>query len=226
MISADDCDTVVDSIAVDRQTIHVIASAGDRQKYIRFDGQLKEGVYYFMSSDVSAGSTIVLSNIGSYPIIGHSTGIDAMASDRKFHSLLSSDYPVRAICPDNSSGFFYASQYQSGESYVNTIMHSLQDTHFTPVTISSASSNIKLLQDNKNPDTFAVMTNEAITLFTYKNNLTSRHDYTASELGGLPAGITAAEVSGYDGNSGSSGCNAMGMGMAILCITILMIRRD
>ena len=226
VISADGYDTVVNSIAVGSQTIHVIASAGERQRYIRFDGQLAGGVDYFLSSDVSAGASVILSTSSNNPVIGHSLGIDAMSSNNTFYSVLSSDYPVKAMCADNSNGVFYATQYQSGESYVNTIMHSLENTQFTPVTITSSSSNIKLLQDNKNPDTFAVMTNEAITLFTYKNNLTSRHDYTASELGGLPAGITAAEVSGYDGNSGSSGCNAMGMGLVALGLAMLMIRRD
>ena len=223
VISADGHDTEIDSIAVDAQTIHVIASAGERQRYIRFDGQLKEGVDYFVSADVSAGSTVVLSNSSSYPVIAHSTGIDAMAGNSKFYSLLSSDYPVKAMCRDNSNGFFYATQYQSGESYVNTIMHSLQDTQFTAATITSASSNIKLLRDNKNSDTFAVMTDEAITLFTYSNGRTSRRDYTASTLGGTPSGIAAATVSGYDKDSNSSGCNAFStMGLAILCITILM----
>lgn len=225
VISADGYDTEIDSIAVDSQTIHVIASAGERQRYIRFDGQLKEGVNYFMSSDVSAGSTVVLSNSGNYPVVAHSTGIDAMTSNHEFYNLLSSDYPVKAMCRDNSNGIFYATQYKNGESYVNTIMHSPQNTQFTPATITSASSNIKLLRDNKNSDTFAVMTDEGITLFTYRNGSTTRHDYTASELGGTPSGISAATVSGYDKNSNSSGCNAMGMGLVALGLAMLMIRR-
>ena len=225
VISADGYDTVVDDIAVGTQTIHAIASAGERQRYIRFDGQLKEGVDYFMSSDVSAGASVILSMSSNIPVIGHNLGVDTINSSYKFYRLLSSDYPVRAMCPDNSNGFFYATQYQNGESYVNTIMHSSQNTQFTPATITSSSSNIKMLRDNKRSDTFAVMTDEGITIFTYSNGRTTRHEYAASALGGTPSGISAATVSGYDKDSNSSGCNAMGMGLVALFITILTRRK-
>ena len=225
LISADDKATTVDSIAVDSQTIHVIASAGERKRYIRFDGQLKTGVYYFMSSDISAGSSVVLNTDDNVPVIGHNSGVDAMASDRKFYSIISSDAPVKAMCLDNSKGFFYATQYQSGNGYVNTIMHSSNSTQFTPATITSSSSNIKMLRDNSRKDTFAVMTDEGITFFTYTSSGTSRHEYTASSLGGTPSGIAAAKVSGYDGSSSSSGCNASGFGIIFLAFAMLMKRK-
>lgn len=224
VISADGYDTEIDSISVGAQTIHVIASAGGKQRYIRFDGQLKEGVNYFISSDVSEGASVVLSTSNSIPVIGHSTGIDAMDNSRKFYRLISSDYPVKAMCPDNSNGFFYATQYQDGGSYVNTIMHSAQGTQFTPITATSASSNIKLLRDNKNPETFAVMTDESVIICTYKDWKTSTREYPASALGGTLSGIASATVSGYDGNSSSSGCNVAGMGLVALGIMLLTRR--
>ena len=223
VISSDGYATEIKDIIVGTQTIHVIASAGESLRYIRFDGQLKNGVNYFLSSDINAGSSVIQVR-GDIPLIGHNFGIDAMNYDRKFYRLLSSDNPVKAICQDSGNGYFYAEQYQSGDKYVNTIMHSVEDSQFTPATIEAASANIKMLRDNNNTDTFAVMTNEGITLFTYSNNQTSRHEYKSSSLGGTPAGLVAATVSGYDGYSSSNGCNASGMGIIILGLAMLMRR--
>ena len=224
VISSDGYAAEVKDIAVGTQTIHAIVTAGQRHGYIRFDGQLKSGVNYFLSSDIEDGSSVI-QVIGDVPLIGNNFGVDTINSEKKFYCLLSSDNPVRAMCHDSGNGYFYATQYQSGDKYVNTIKHSVSDSQFTPATVEAASANIKMLRDNNNTDTFAVMTDEGITLFTYSNSQTSRHEYKSSSLGGTPAGLAAATVSGYNGNSNSSGCNASGMGIIILGLAMLMRRK-
>ena len=225
VISSDGVSTKVNDIAVGKQSIHVIASAGERQKYIRFDGQLKSGVNYFLSRDISAGASVVEVN-GDVPLIGHNFGIEALNDNsNRLYRLLSSDNPVKAICSDGDKGYFYATQYQSGNKYVNTIMHLANNSFFTPFTIEAASGGIKMLRDSKNSETLAVMTDGGITFFAYKNGRTSRHDLTSETLGGTPAYITASTVSGYNGNSSSSGCNASGLGIIILGLAMLIRRK-
>lgn len=226
VVSADGYDTDIDSIAVGTQTIHVIASAGILKRYIRFDGQLRDGVNLFKSADVPSGASIVLSTSTNVPLVGHDYGIDTMDTREKFYRLISTDYPVVAMCPDSSSGFFFATQYQSGDKYIDTVYHASQGTAFDPYTSESSSPNIKMMRDNNDTATFAVMTDEGIALFTYKDYLTTLREYSASELGGTPAGIAAATVSGYNGNSGSSGCNASGLGLVMIAgIAMFLVRR-
>lgn len=226
IISNDTYSTEVVDIAVDTQLIHVIASSGEAVRYIRFDGQLDDTRRIFMSRDVSTGASSLLNTVNSYPVVGHSLGIDTMSSNGKaFYRVISTDYPVKAMCPDESSGLFYATQYQDGSEYVNTINHAANSTNFTPVTIRSSSTNIKLIRDNSHLEIFAAMTDEGITVITYKDGKTSKRSFTSSELGGKVAGIVAASVSGYDWTSSSSGCDASGFGLMMIAAVMFMMRR-
>ena len=224
VISRDGYDTETECLAVDSSLIHVVASSGERQKYMRFEGQLKTGVSSFLSADTSAGASAMMTTSNNWPIIGHSSGIDVMRSDKKFYRTISTDYPVKAMCTDSSGNLFYSTQYQDGDNYVNTISLFVLGTEFTPVTITSTSPNFRLLRDNSHKDTFAAMTDEGIRFITFQNGRTLIREYTASELGGTPVGIAAATVSGYNANSSSSGCNS-GIGLVISALIFCMMRR-
>lgn len=226
VISQDGYTTEICSLAVDTSLIHVLAKAGDKTKYMRFDGQLKkEGVSAFLSADVSAGASLVLSTTNNL-LVCHSSGIDRLERNGKFNRVLSTDYPVKAICKDANDGFFYAEQSQDGGKYTNMIYHSQENSLFTTMSIESSSPNIKLLRDNSQNDTFAVMTDEAITIFTFKNGVTATWDFSASSLGGTPGGIVTASVSGYDANKrGSSGCNSVCTWLVMLAVIPFVMKR-
>ncbi len=226
VISNDNYDTEILALTADSSLIHVLASAGNRQKYMRFDGQLKTRVDYFMSADMSAGASAMYTTSNGYPIIGHSEGIDMMNSSSKFYHLFSTDHPVKAICADeNGGGFFYATQQQSGDKYINRLSHFSQKDDSLGVTIESATPEIKLLRDNQHREAFAVVAGGKITVCTYRNGKTNVWSYSASELGGTPVGIVAAAVSGYNGNSSSSGCDSVYAGMILLMAIPLMLRK-
>lgn len=212
IMSRDGYETEICTLHVDSSTIQVLLKAGDSIKYARFDGQLKSNVKSFLSADMQPGAAVIMSTYTSRPFVGHSAGIDTMRNNGKFYQLISTDYPVKAICPDEGSGMFFAEQQTSGDKYINTIWHYLPSgtSYFTPFETESSSPNIKLLRDTSNKETFAAMTNEKIIIVTYKNGLTATREYSASALGGTPAGITTATVAGYDPNKSSSGCNSFG----------------
>ena len=223
VISADGVSTDITGLAVDAQTIHVLASAGERVEYIRFEGQLKEGTKLFISCDVESGSSALMS-ISNYAVVGHSYGIDMIDTRNRFYRALSTDYPVKALCTDENGRLYCSTQYYDGEKYVNTVKHLAEGTKFPDTVIESSSPNIKLIRDNDHKESFAAMTDEKIVIFTYKNNAASSREYSSSELGGTPAGIASATVSGYNGSASSSGCDVSGLGVLMIA-AMFMIRR-
>lgn len=226
VISQDGYDTEICDIAVDSLVIHVIAKAGDELRYIRFDGQLKDNVRFFKSFDVSPGASVILGASNTAAFIGHSSGIDILRRNGKSERLVSTDYPVKAMCPDESGNLFYAEQRQSGDVYVNTIRHYAEKSLFEEAEIVSSSPNIKLIRDSTRREVFAAMTDEKITVFIYTNYITNKWEFPASELEGTPAGITAAAVTGYDPkNSSSSGCSSGYAGMIMLVMIPFMLKR-
>ncbi|MBR4196907.1 MAG: hypothetical protein IKQ95_09380 [Synergistaceae bacterium] len=224
IVSRDGYSTEIEALRVD-SLIHVIASSGEKQKYARFDGQLKKNKDLFMSADLSAGASAMLTTSTAWPIIGHSSGIDAMRSDKKLYLTISTDYPVKAMCPDSGSDFFFSTQYYDGSNYVNTIMHSASRTEFTPMTITSSGQDFRLLRDNSHMETFAAMTDEGIRIISYADRRTFSREFTSSDLGGTLAGIAAASVSGYNANSSSSGCDSLYAGMILLAVIPFVMRR-
>ena len=106
VISRDGYDTETVSLAADSSYIHAIASAGERQKYMRFDGQIRTGVQVFTSADLKPGAYSMIAASSGWPIIGHSSGVDVMMSGMNVYYTISTDYPVKSICEDSSSNFF------------------------------------------------------------------------------------------------------------------------
>lgn len=226
VVSQDSYDTEIYGLTVDSSYIHVLAKAGDSTNYIRLEGQLKrEGVRAFLSRDVSPDTYLVISSSSNRAAVCHSSGIDLMDRSGRFQRVLSTDYPVKAICTDNdSNGFYYVEQIQNGSTYTNTIYHSVRNSSFIPITIESSSPNIKLIRDTSRNEFFAAMTDEQIMVIMYSSGTTSTWEFSASTLGGKPWGITTASVSGYNAKSSSSGCSSGGA-LILLALIPLMMRR-
>ena len=230
VVSSDNYETEINSVAVDASIVHVLAKAGDFERYIRFDGQLKkDGIKYFKSIDIAPDASVVLSTTDNLAIVGHSLGIDMLRRDGKFYRLVSTDYPVKAMCPDKSGGLFYATQTKTDNTYVNTIHHyspseARTESLLSFASIESSSPNIKLLRDTSRFEIFAAMTDERIKIFLYEDSIVSEWDFTSSDLGGNPVEITAATVSGYSASSGSSGCSSV-MGLGVIAVISFLLRK-
>ena len=227
VLSRDGYDTEICSLAVDSSIIHVLARAGSSEKYMRFDGQMSNHVGTFGSYDVSPGASVVLNTENSLAVVGHSSGIETLRRDGKFYSVISTDSPVKAMCPDDSNGIFFATQTQSGSTYTNTVqqLSSSGESLFVLETIESSSPNIKMLRDDSHHEIFAVMTDEKITVISYKDGAINTWEFTSSALGGKPAGIAAASVSGISKNSSSSGCSGGFAGLIALLIPFMLKRK-
>ncbi len=226
IISTDEYVTEIKSIVVDANTVNVLASSGGLDRYIRFDGQLKEGVTFFISRDVTSGASTLAMVNGSL-LLAHPYGIDALGSDGQFGRIISTDYPVTAMCADDNAGVYYATQQYINGQYVNTITNSANtDTvfKFQPVTLNSSSPYIQLVRDTTH-NMLAVMTAENILIYSVSNGGLMR-SFGNSELYGIPVGITATSASGYNPNSSSSGCNAsMSCAGLIFCLLMMKYKR-
>ncbi len=222
VISRDGYETGLETVVVGYDTVNAIASAGDARRYVRFDGQLKERVTYFMSADVSADASCLTIQDNTV-FLGHREGISGLNRTNKFVFVLSTDKPVEAFCNDDDRGFYYATR--SGDVF--TVSHS-QNTavskKFEPVTILSDYPYIKMIRDRTH-NTLAVMTAEEIALFDMKTGKFLR-TYGTSELGGRPVGIAAASVYGYNNSSSSSsGCNLSGAGLILMTMLYAVMKR-
>lgn len=218
--------TEIQSIAVEYSTINVLTYAGPKYKFVRFDGQLKEGVPYFMSSDVAIGASC-LCIVNNIALLGHGSGVDGLSRQNRFERIISTDYPVRAICPDDESSFYFATMHETESGYEFLVAHPSNTeltTKLAPVTLISDYPYIQLVKD-KTLNVLAVMTAEMILTFDMRTGRQSGIFDTAA-LKGQPIGIAAASVTGYSSKNGSSGCNSFGsIGLILTALTAMMFKR-
>ena len=215
ILSSDGNDTDIVSILVDDDYVHIIAGCGDDRKFVRFDGQLKEGVRYFISADVSADASCLF-KLSNTVFMGCQPGIMSLGSNGKFVQYISSDATVVSMCEDDEERFYYATKESSDQTYtftVTNIQNSSLRTKFSKREILSSYPYIKMMRD-KDKDVLAIMTGESISLFDVKTGRALRA-FSASELGGRPLGMIMSSVSGYSSSSSSSGCSGQTGGLLL-----------
>lgn len=225
--SNDNFGTSISNIAVGYNSISVLTETGEIRKLLRFDGQLKKGVSYFFSADVHP-ETSCLSIVNTVILFGHSEGVDGLNVFDQIERVLSTDYPVVALCPDEDKGFYFATLRtdSSGTGYTFLVAHSANTEEvqkLEPVTINSSLPTIKLIRDT-GFNSLAIMTAEGILIFDMKTGLQTA-GFNTTALGGQPTGIAAAAVSGSSNKSGSSGCNSLGTGLVLTALIGMMIKR-
>ena len=155
--------------------------------------------------------------------ITRSNGVDIFSSN-KFTEVLSTDYPVKTLQSDTGNGFFYATQYQSGSVYVDTLLHyAVGTSNFSTVTVNASNSNLKLLRNDN--ILAAIMGNEIYFYNIEKGTLLKT--FTSSQLGGNPVSMTIAHVGGTsDTSDKSSGCEVGSLGAAALMILGMMLKKN
>ena len=189
---------------------------------LRFDGQLRDDVSKnFGLYSAPSGATDIAWLNNSVPAVAHDTGVSVWRSS-KFVQMVSSDYPVKAVCLDTGSGFYFAEQSESGDTYTTTLKHYASGSDTTTLRTETGGSACKLIYDSDN-GLLAALIGSKILIYSMHDD-TLIDEYDSESLEGQPINIIMSYVKGDDGKS-SSGCDISGAGMIILLAGALIFRK-
>ena len=218
---SDDVASKIKDIAVLENRIFVLAetqNSGD--VVIRFDGQLKRNVGAFYEWAVASGDAMKIAELDNSRVAVARKNDVALLENKKVTSLVSlvsSDNPVKDLCRDSESGFFYATQTtDSSGNYVNTISHYTGSiNNFSNVVLNSTSSTLQLIRDDTY-NVLGVISGTGINLYNMSDG-TLINTFTSSELGGNPVSmaITNSRIN-TSNKKNNSGCEVSGLGMILL----------
>ncbi len=168
-----------------------------------FDGQLNTGVEAFSSFEGINNDMTSMTWINRRLAFTRSKGIDVL-SGSTFTTVVSTDAPVKSLQSDTGYGILYATQSQSDDVYVDTLLHYTDDTSdFSTVTVNTSSSNLQLLRHDK---VLAAILGDEIRFYNAEDG-TLLNTFTSSQLGGSPVSMTIAYTGGTSkSDSSSSGC--------------------
>ena len=203
----------VKDIITARYVVNVLAeyeNSGD--VLLRFDGQLRDDIEDFAVWKVPSGTTAITYTNTSRLIAAHETGV-ALLGGSSFDKIVSTDSPVKAVCPDNDSGFYFTDG--------TTLMH-YSDGKTTNLLTVSSGTECRLASDTDN-GVFGAVLGGKLYVYAMKNNVLMG-EYDASALGGSPRDIAFGTVSGEDSSSDSSGCSSCGIEMLLLSVLFLKRR--
>ena len=184
-----------------------------------FDGQLKEGTKNYTQWALAEGSETMSYISGTKIAIGNKTGIQVLGST--LIDLLVTNIPVKTICADNSSGFYYVTQDISGDVYQNVLCHYTGAT--TNEILKFNGERVKVLRDSSH-NVLAAIVDGNIQLYDMADD-TLIAEYDAATLGGEPFELAKSTSSGDTPKNGGS-CNISGVGaflllMSIFCFVII-----
>ena len=187
---------------------------------MRFDGQLKRNVGAFYEWAVASGDAMKIAELDNSRVAVARKNDVALLENKKVTSLVSlvsSDNPVKDLCRDSESGFFYATQTtDSSGNYVNTISHYTGSiNNFSNVVLNSTSSTLQLIRDDTY-NVLGVISGTGINLYNMSDG-TLINTFTSSELGGNPVSmaITNSRIN-TSNKKNNSGCEVSGLGMILL----------
>ncbi len=189
---------------------------------MRFDGQLDRNVQGFAEWGVESGAEVLCDLSDSRLAIGHSTGVQVL--DNGLKKLLDNISQVDAMCPDQSSGFYYVLQDESGDK---TLCHY---TNATSNEILKFNSDIiDLARDSENK-ILATILEDKIQLYNMIDDDKLVAEFDTAALGGSPykvmmrpTSITSNSTSKKD----NSGCNFSNAGILLalsLCGIAIIIQ--
>lgn len=187
---------------------------------LMFDGQLKDDVDGFVQVDIddTAGAMAWLSS--SRLAVGESDGVEVFGR-YKTTKLVSTDHPVKALCRDNSSGFYYITQEETDGKYVNTLSHYSGGSVSTVGEIMTGET-CQLVSDTKNKIVAAIIGENIYIYGMTSDDL--RISYDSADLSGVPVSVSNNSASGDDYESARGSCNVSFAGIALLlaCTTFLI----
>ena len=217
---ADSGDTqapTVKAITSAKYIVNVLAeyeTSGD--VLLRFDGQLRDDIEDFTKWQAPSETTAITYTSNSWLAVAHETGVSYLTSTG-FSEIVSTDAPVKALCPDKNEGFYFIEQSADGTTYLR---HRSEGETLDLLTVSSGTE-CRLAADTDN-GVFGAVIGGKLYVYAMKDDVLMG-EYDSSALGGTPRDIAFGNVSG-ESKSSNSGCSAFGMGMLLLCAVFLRRR--
>ena len=175
---------------------------------LMFDGQLSESSKNYSRWTLSEDAEVMTVISGNSLVIGHKKGIQVLSST--LSNLLETSAPVKAICSDSGSGFYYVTQSLSNDIYQNTLCHYANG--ITDKISTFEGELVKLLRVSSN--VLAIIAGDKILLYNTADDIYIA-EYNSSELGGIPFRLSTNTSSGYTKKSSGS-CNISSFGMLLL----------
>ena len=222
--SSDTYTPEITSVITGTNTVYCLVDREDElPQLLAFDGQLTEDTQSFSRTTLSSDATALAWLSSSRIAIAHSKGVDVLY--RGVSRILSTDNPVKAVCQDKDSGFYFVEQSTSSNDITTSMLRHYainSDIITTNTLYTSESANVSIIRD-ENHGVLAAIMGDRILIYNMEDDLLTG-EYSGAVLGGLPLGIATTTTSGDDGKS-SSGCNFAGAGALMLAACAFLKRR-
>ena len=214
--TSDDIVSEITGLITDSNVIYALVQQDiSRDMVLGFDGQLREDVSSFERRYLAEEAAAISWLNGARVAAAHEYGVDVWYDNRGFVHLLSSDFPVKAVCQDSGSGLYFIEQYESEGTYTTTLNHYTTAGGVKELFTNTEGQICRLVRDGDNGILAAIVGDELLVYMMENDAVLGEYD--SSELGGLPDQITVSAVSGEKSKS-NSGCSITGAGMMVLLL--------
>jgi len=197
----------IKAVTKDDNRVYVLVALNNDSNdlFITLDGTLNVNSKYSATNEVkNSKHNYAMDYISDARIVvGADDGVYHLTNGSAV-SLVSSDYPVVALCSDTGSGFYYITQHEADGVTTNSLYHYKDSKTNTALISNITGSGAKLAKD-PSYNVAGVMIGQQISLVNMDDDkifLT----YTSSNLSGNPKSITASSTTGHSADT-SSGCN-------------------
>ena len=212
--SNEEADTNIKGALVVSNRIYVLVN----NTLMSFDGQLDRDEQNFSEWNLESGAETICTLSGSRIAIGHSSGVQILG--KRLLNAIEDIAQVKALYPDNGSGFYFVTQENSEGDYQNTLYH------YTGVTTNTihrfTGEHFQLL---RNSNLLAMIMEEKIQFYNPANDDEFIKEFDKDELGGTPYRITNRSVSGEKDTYGSSGgCNLSNAGIIMFSLILCCVK--
>ena len=184
---------------------------------VTLDGTLNPKSEYAGKWDVLTSKDTYTMNFisDSRIVVGADDGV-YQVSNGSAKSLVSSDYPVVAICKDTSSGFYYIT---SEDEKSKSLYHYTATNTNPSALITAIGDGAQLVKDSKY-NVLGVMIGEQITLVNMEDDTNYK---TFDEFDEIPISIAASSTTGNSADT-SSGCMIGGAGLAMVAALLAALK--
>jgi len=222
--SSDDIASAITSLVVGSNVIYALVKQDiSRDMVLGFDGQLRDDVSTFERRPLWCETEAISWLSGSRFAAGHEYGVDVWYNDRGFLPILSTDFPVKAVCEDGDNGFYFIEQSESEGEYITTLKHYRNANDVKELFTNLEGRTCRLVRDGDNWIVAAIVGDELVVYNMTGDVLIGEYDSVA--LGGLPEQITVSAVN-KEKSKNNSGCSISGIGaLMILFAGVSAIRK-
>lgn len=225
-ISSND-NAVMNTVLVDGSSVFGLANQATSQDslFFRFDGQLNNNVQGAWKTKANYNSELIAFGSNNRVFLAHSGGVDQL-NNSESRLIVSTDTPVKALCRDKDSGFYFITQ--SDDSGIQVLRHYKNESTITEVDNGASESLIcqAVYHDKDNKKFIAAIIDDGIVIYDPDDDSIAG-EFTSSDLGGIPTFITGItqQSTSVAKSSNSHGCNITGAGILLTLSAYILIRR-